>query len=403
MLPNIEIIDADSLKAIPDDVVRQLGEVLGKHGFTSENLLHLFGKEVTRHINISQREEDYLRRHVLDGLPHLKLLVDLLLLHHPVSTDRLSDVFGGVLLGALVDHGLFVSSRSGLAFRGYITPIDGRWFLNDGDAFNDNPGHVIQIVLEQPYLIKSAKLAARSVLSRSKGCILDLCSGSGVIGQALQPKAGWSITGWDINPRAIEYARFNARLNGAHDATYLYTDVMTATSEKQYDVVVANPPYNAHVSPHKKVSATDITLHSGVFGWDIPGAIFDKVDSLLVPGGVFALCGIHMMNDSVVAHPAISRMRETGSVVVLHKVISPAATWEAMRCQFNCTPDFLELPEGHLLELVKSASFFNEVTWAITLWKKGGTPGYFSIYNLPTDGVLISPQAERELSDIFTY
>jgi len=115
--------------------------------------------------------------------------------------------------------------------------------------------------------------------------------------------------------------------------------------------------------------------------------------------GLFAMCGIHLMKDGVVAHPVIERMAATGSVIVLHKVISPSTSWEGMRCQFNCTPRFSELAEGQLMDLVRSADFFDSVTWAITLWKKGGKPGYQNIYNLPTDGVLISPQAIRNISD----
>ena len=50
------------------------------------------------------------------------------------------------------------------------------------------------------------------VTTVSTGNISLLFTNPGVIGQAIFPK-GWNLTGVDINPRAISYAKFNASLN----------------------------------------------------------------------------------------------------------------------------------------------------------------------------------------------
>lgn len=396
---NSQIIDDLALESIPDALIFDLRNALHRAEFTSANLLKIFGKEVMRHINIGHREEDFLRRQVLHGKPILQVLVDFFLLHKVVAFDKVSLALGVELTNGLIRSGLMAREGEEVGFRGFLTPLANGYFLNDGDVYNENPGHVIQIVLEQPYLIKAIELANSSNRS-TRGRILDLCSGSGIIGQAIQAK-GWSVTGWDINPRALNYARFNARLNGLLHTSYLYSDVLAGIDTKEsYDLIVANPPYNANVTTSQGKVLTDITLHSGVLGWDIPSAILDKVDSLLVPNGLFAMCGIHLMKNNRVAHPAIEKMSTNGSVLVLHKVISPARTWEGMRCQFNCTPRYSDLPDGRLLDVIESADFFDAVTWAITIWKKGGKPGYSNIYNLPTDGVLLSPQATQNIYDL---
>ena len=66
-------------------------------------------------------------------------------------------------------------------------------------------------------------------------------AGPGAITAALTlPEA--DVLGVDINRRALRLAKVNAILAGAHNARFLYSDVLDAV-EGQFDLIMANPPY----------------------------------------------------------------------------------------------------------------------------------------------------------------
>ncbi|AQP53571.1 methyltransferase [Vagococcus penaei] len=77
------------------------------------------------------------------------------------------------------------------------------------------------------------------------GAILDVGCGYGPIGLALAKKTGRIVEMVDVNERALELARENAKLNGLTNlsiyASYIYESV-TATD---FAAVVSNPPIRA--------------------------------------------------------------------------------------------------------------------------------------------------------------
>lgn len=71
--------------------------------------------------------------------------------------------------------------------------------------------------------------------------VLDMCSGSGCIGLALN-KAGFkNVTLCDISSKAIKQCKINARLNNLN-VDIIKSDMFERVSEK-YDIIVCNPPY----------------------------------------------------------------------------------------------------------------------------------------------------------------
>ncbi|OKP76504.1 16S rRNA methyltransferase [Paenibacillus sp. P3E] len=76
--------------------------------------------------------------------------------------------------------------------------------------------------------------------------VLDVGCGYGPIGISaayLAPKG--HITMIDINSRAVELARENARNNGISNVTVLESDVLSAVKGRKFDVIVTNPPIRA--------------------------------------------------------------------------------------------------------------------------------------------------------------
>jgi hypothetical protein len=71
---------------------------------------------------------------------------------------------------------------------------------------------------------------------------LDLCTGSGGVA-LLAAQSCERVTGCDINPRAINFARFNALLNGVGNCTFVVGDLYDPVAGEQFDLITANPPY----------------------------------------------------------------------------------------------------------------------------------------------------------------
>ncbi|WP_019908212.1 class I SAM-dependent methyltransferase [Paenibacillus sp. HW567] len=76
--------------------------------------------------------------------------------------------------------------------------------------------------------------------------VLDVGCGYGPIGISaayLAPKG--HVTMIDINSRAVELARENARNNGVGNVTVMESDVLSSVGGQKFDVILTNPPIRA--------------------------------------------------------------------------------------------------------------------------------------------------------------
>ncbi|MFS0724485.1 class I SAM-dependent methyltransferase [Paenibacillus sp. 1P07SE] len=96
--------------------------------------------------------------------------------------------------------------------------------------------------------------------------VLDVGCGYGPIGLvAAKLAASGKVTMIDINERAVELAKENARLNGIANCEIVQSDLFEAVSGGRYDVILTNPP----------IRAGKETVHR----------IYEEGAALLVPGG----------------------------------------------------------------------------------------------------------------------
>ncbi len=103
------------------------------------------------------------------------------------------------------------------------------------------------------------------------GRILDMGTGSGAIAvAAAHTRPDAAATALDVSEAALAVAHRNATRHGVNVA-FLQSDWYQALADRQFDVVVANPPY---------IVAGDIHLSQGDLRFEPIGALTDHADGL---------------------------------------------------------------------------------------------------------------------------
>ena len=127
--------------------------------------------------------------------------------------------------------------------------------------------------------------------------VLDMCTGSGAIGVTIAHEISEAlVTMTDISEEALKTAMSNAGLNKVNrKCVFLLGDMFDALpEEKQYDVIVCNPPYiksdtidtlSVEVRDHEPRAALD----GGKDGLDFYRKIADSASQHLRSGGFLAL------------------------------------------------------------------------------------------------------------------
>ena len=103
--------------------------------------------------------------------------------------------------------------------------------------------------------------------------ILDLCTGSGIIGITLRKELGFKsleVVASDISEEALKVAKENAIMNEA-EVKFIQSDIFENINEK-FDIIVSNPPYIAY--------SDKITMEDNVLNYDPHLALFAEEDGM---------------------------------------------------------------------------------------------------------------------------
>ena len=103
--------------------------------------------------------------------------------------------------------------------------------------------------------------------------ILDLCTGSGIIGITLRKELEFKpleVVASDISEEALKVAKENAIMNEA-EVKFIQSDIFEDINEK-FDIIVSNPPYIAYNDK--------ITMEDNVLNYDPHLALFAEEDGM---------------------------------------------------------------------------------------------------------------------------
>ena len=161
-------------------------------------------------------------------------------------------------------------------FYGYPIKVDGRVLIPRQDT---------EILVEQCiYLMKE----------KENPKILDIGTGSGAISIALAKELPESeVLGLDVSDDALKMAVINRELNNVSNLKFLKSDVFQHVREKNYDLIVSNPPYIPveeynELMPEVKEYEPRMALTDGGDGYYFYKKISEESVNYLKNGGYLA-------------------------------------------------------------------------------------------------------------------
>ena len=198
--------------------------------------------EVGRFLQGAQPDKDapLLLRRTAGSRDPFHLAVRLFLLGEAIAADALTPLFTSDQISQFAAVGL-LTRHGGNSWRSLaqIAPVSGGdgWLLSD---FTLDPAaladdHVLGVGAASYTL---AALTPRRPFRRA----LDLGCGAGC--QTLLAAAHCGhVIGTDLNGRALNFARLNARLNGVHHVEFRVGSFFAPVADERFDLLVANPPF----------------------------------------------------------------------------------------------------------------------------------------------------------------
>ena len=173
------------------------------------------------------------------------------LFHFGVAVDRAEAerALAPLSLERLEQLGLLTAAPEGTRALVALFPFDGLVIVSDRPTQRGREprDHVMDV--SSPSL-----LLASVSMRRRVGSALDLCTGSGV--QAfLAARNADRVVAVDVNPRALNFAAFGARLNGIENVELREGDLYEPVAGERFGLIVANPPYV--VSPETSLLLRD--------------------------------------------------------------------------------------------------------------------------------------------------
>ena len=122
--------------------------------------------------------------------------------------------------------------------------------------------------------------------------VLDLCTGSGVIGVTIANKKNVNVVASDISKKALEVAKINADNLGDSKVTLVESNLFE-NIEGKFNVIVSNPPYikkDVIRTLSKEVQNEPIiALDGGIDGLDFYKKIVEEALNYLEDGGYLLL------------------------------------------------------------------------------------------------------------------
>lgn len=153
-------------------------------------------------------------------------------------------------------------------------------FLTD-HLDSDRIDAVFPLCFENRYFVDNLDIVKGNI-------VLDLCTGSGIIAIFAADKAD-KVVAADNNLRALEFARFNAALNGVDGKIdFREGDLFEPVNGMKFDAILVNPPFEPTPEGCHNYTHSD----GGIDGLRIIYKIISQVTKYLSKNGVFQMIAL---------------------------------------------------------------------------------------------------------------
>jgi release factor glutamine methyltransferase len=158
-------------------------------------------------------------------------------------------------------------------------------------SFSVSP-HVLIPRPETEFLLDQV-LSHANKANFTRGKIVDLCCGSGVIATVLAKETGRDVVAVDVSPEALQVSKKNIYRHDVQDQVQLVQSDLLSSFQKnnQFSLVVSNPPYVSHIdvtnnlAPEVSDYEPHLALDGGVRGLELIKIIREQLEHVLLSGG----------------------------------------------------------------------------------------------------------------------
>jgi methylase of polypeptide subunit release factors len=212
----------------------ELREVLRAAGFNGETVR---GTLRTGRDLLARAADVPLQERRLEGVEPLGTLIKLLVFEAPVSVDSAERAFAPLGLDRVEQLGIVERGDEVVRSRVRIVPHDDVLIASDRRATGaDAPSD--QVAGVHPPSLMLSHLTVRKDVETA----LDVGTGCGV--QAiLAARHSGRVVATDVNARALDFAAFNARLNGVENVEVREGSFFEPAEGNNFELVTCNPPY----------------------------------------------------------------------------------------------------------------------------------------------------------------
>ncbi len=223
-------------------------KVLADAGYSQTALADTLGISCVH----ERQDVEVVYRRVKTDSPY-NILVRLFWLGRAVSESDLREQLAGLDIEELVGIGLLHRRDGEVQANAKLTPYHDLLLASDfGSEIHRelSADHVLGVGAA------SLTLASLTIRRRVKTA-LDIGTGAGIQAFLAAGHAD-QVIGTDTNPRALNFARFNAKLNGIDGIEWREGSLYEPVMNQRFDLIVSNPPYV--ISPESRFVFRDTNL-----------------------------------------------------------------------------------------------------------------------------------------------
>jgi methylase of polypeptide subunit release factors len=359
-------------------------------GFTPEGVRDALATEIATSRDAAELP---LYLHLLRGGGQLATLIKLFVIDVEVPAAEAAAALARVGLERLEAMGVLVRAGDAVRATIEIVPTDGGLYVAS-DPFREelaSPDHVLGV---SPPARVLAWLTVRRPVERA----LDLGTGNGHQALLLAEHAA-SVTGTDINPRALLLAAFNAELNETGTIDLREGNLFEPVSGERFDLIVSNPPYV--VSPENEIAYRDGGLRGDAFCElivrELPGHLADGGFGEVLVSWLHAL-------DADWTEPVRGWVEGSGcdALLIRYAVDEPAdyaAGWNR---------PLRETPERYAAAIERWTAYFGElgveaISWGALILRRREGANWFVAYNSVSDRIGASSEQVLRLFEAQDY